>query len=68
MVSAQIIRLCDRRTPTTSPDHVEIDLATAVDAAIRDLEEIEALWGTGLALERLCECRTMLRMVLAVSA
>jgi hypothetical protein len=34
---------------------------------LRDLEEIEALWGTQLALERLGECRTMLRMVLAFS-
>jgi hypothetical protein len=63
-----MMQLCERRPPASSPDHVEIDLVTAVDAAIRDLEEIEALWGTDLALERLGECRTMLRMVLAVSA
>ena len=68
MVSAQIIRLCDRRPPASSPDHVEFDLATAIDVAIRDLQEIEALWGSDLALERLVECRTMLRVVLAVSA
>jgi hypothetical protein len=35
--------------------------------AIRDLQEIEAHWGTKLALERLAECRAMLRTVLATS-
>jgi hypothetical protein len=64
-VSADIIKLCDRRKKA-APD-LDIDLGTAVDVAIRDLEEIEALWGTELALERLGECRTMLRIALAAS-
>jgi hypothetical protein len=44
-----------------------IDLRTAVDVAIRDLQEIHAHWGTELALERLFECQEMLRGVLADS-
>jgi hypothetical protein len=34
---------------------------TAVDVAIRDLRDVEAHWGTTLGLERLLECRAMLR-------
>ena len=65
MLSAEIIRLSDRR-PEAGID-MEIDLHTAVDVAIRDLQEIETRWGTEQALERLAECRAMLRTVLAVS-
>ena len=64
-MSAEIIRLCDRRLEADAD--LEIDLRTAVDVAIRDLQEIEAHWGTELALERLAECRAMLRKVLAAS-
>jgi len=63
-VSAKIIWLCDRRD--ADPD-LAIDLSTAVDVAIRDLSEIEANGGTELALERLAECRAMLRTVLESS-
>jgi hypothetical protein len=63
VLSAEIIWLCDRRVEAD----LEIDLRTAVDVAIRDLQEIEAHWGTKLALERLAECRAMLRTVLATS-
>ena len=38
-------------------------LRTAVDVAIRDLQEMEDQWGTELALERLAECKAMLRIV-----
>jgi hypothetical protein len=62
-LSAEIIRLCDRRVESD----LQIDLHTAVDLAIRDLREIEAHWGSKLALERLAECRTMLRVALAAS-
>jgi hypothetical protein len=62
-LSAEIIRLCDRRVEVEAD--LEIDLRTAVDVAIRDLQEIEARWGTELALKRLAECRAMLRTVLA---
>ena len=58
-MSAQIIQLCDRRAAVEVDP--EIDLRTAIDVAIRDLREIEAQWGTALALERLAECRSMLR-------
>jgi hypothetical protein len=32
-----------------------------IDVAIRDLQEIEAHWGSALALKRLSECQAMLR-------
>lgn len=63
-MSAEIIWLCDRREADAN---LAIDLHTAVDVAIRDLREIEAHWGTELALERLAECRSMLRSVLEAS-
>ena len=64
-MSAEIIWLCDRRAEADVD--LAIDLRTAVDGAIRDLQEIQAHWGTGLALERLAECRSMLRTVLEAS-
>ena len=36
---------------------------TAIDVVIRDLREIEAQWGTAVALERLAECRSLLLAV-----
>lgn len=63
-MSAEIIWLSERQVET---DDLKIDLRTAVDVAIRDLCEIEAHWGSELAFERLAECRTMLRAVLAES-
>ena len=64
-MSAEIIRLCDRRAATES--NPEIDLRTAVDVAIRDLREIQDNWGTTLALERLVECRELLDTAFAAS-
>ena len=64
-MSAESIWLCHRRAEADAD--VAIDLRTAVDVAIRDLQEIQAHWGSALALERLAECRSMLRMVLEVS-
>jgi predicted RecB family endonuclease len=64
-LSAEIIWLRDRRGEADAD--LAIDLRTAVDVAIRDLQEIEAHWGTELALERLAECRSMLRTVLEAS-
>jgi hypothetical protein len=61
-LSAEIIWLCDRRVEAEAD--LEIDLRTAVDVAIRDLQEIEAHWGAPLAFERLAECLAMLRTVL----
>ena len=60
-MSAEIIRLRDRQAQAET--EVELDLHTAIDVAIRDLREIEAQWGTSLALERLAECRSLLRTV-----
>ena len=65
MLSAEIISLCDRRAGVEAD--LAISLRTAVDVAIRDLQEIEAHWGSALALERLAECRSMLRTVLEAS-
>ena len=64
-MSAEIISLCDRRAQSQS--ELVIDLRTAVDVAIRDLQEIHAHWGTELARERLLECQEMLRSALAAS-
>jgi hypothetical protein len=58
-VSAQILNLSDYRNADTVED--EIDLPTAVDAAIRDLGEILQYWGTDLARQRAEECEAMLR-------
>ena len=62
---AEIIWLCDRRAEAES--NFAIDLRTAVDVAIRDLQEIQTHWGTAIALERLEECRSMLRTALEIS-
>jgi len=64
-LSAEIIWLCDRQAEAET--NLAIDLRTAVDLAIRDLHEIQAHWGTELALERLAECQSMLRTVLEAS-
>ena len=64
-MSAEIIWLCDRRADSDAD--FAIDLETAVDVAIRDLQEIKAYWGTEQALERLAECHEMLIEALAAS-
>jgi hypothetical protein len=43
-----------------SDEEVEIDLLTAVDAAIRDLRDITARWGDDAARLQAEECRAML--------
>ncbi len=58
-MSAEILTLSDYRI-----DHVEggdIDLATAVDVAIRDLQEILSCWGSDVARQRAVECERTLR-------
>lgn len=57
-MSADIIRLSDHRIDDGRND--EIDLATAVDVAIRDLREIRQCWGTEVALRRVEECELTL--------
>jgi hypothetical protein len=64
-LAAQIIWLSHRRAEADAD--VAIDLRTAIDVAIRDLQEIQAHWGSELALERLAECQSMLRTVLDAS-
>jgi hypothetical protein len=44
---------------------LEIDLVTAVDAAIRDLRDIVAAWGADSSLKQAEECRKMLEEALA---
>jgi len=39
----------------------EVDLATAVDAAIRDLREILTCWGSERARQRAQECESTLQ-------
>ena len=58
-MSAEILKLSDYRVDDCA-DH-EIDLATAVDAAIRDLHEILVCWGSEAARQRAKECELMLR-------
>lgn len=50
--------------PEVSED-LEIDLVTAVDAAIRDLRDIVAAWGAESSLKQAQECRKMLEEALA---
>jgi hypothetical protein len=58
-VSAQILRLSDYRADEVAGD--EIDLPTAVDAAIRDLREVLSCWNSESARQRTEECELMLR-------
>ena len=62
-MSAEILRLNDYRIDDV--DDSEIDLATAVDAAIRDLREILSCWHSDMARQRAEECELMLRRALA---
>jgi hypothetical protein len=57
-VSAEIVVLSDYRTGDCADD--EIDLATAVDVAIRDLREILTCWGSENARQRAEECELTL--------
>ena len=46
-------------------DECDIDLVTAVDAAIRDLRDIVAAWGAESSLQQAEDCRRMLEQALA---
>jgi len=48
-------------------EDLEIDLVTAVDAAIRDLRDIVAAWGADSSLKQAEECRRMLEQALAAA-
>ncbi len=58
-MSAEILKLSDYRVDDVADG--EIDLATAVDVAIRDLREILSSWGSELARQRAEECDLTLR-------
>jgi hypothetical protein len=58
-VSAEILRLNDYRVDESVDS--EIDLATAVDVAIRDLREILMCWGSDKARQRAQECKSTLQ-------
>ena len=58
-MSAKILKLSDYRIDDGAAD--EIDLATAVDVAIRDLREIQLCWGSETARQRAGECELTLR-------
>jgi hypothetical protein len=58
-VSAEILRFSDYHVEDGADG--EIDLATAVDVAIRDLREILLYWGSEVARQRAQECESMLR-------
>jgi hypothetical protein len=64
-VSAEILQFSDYHTDDGADD--EIDLVTAVDAAIRDLREILVYWGSEAARQRAGECELMLRRAFAGS-
>lgn len=49
-----------RRAVAAQPEEYDIDLFTAVDAAIRDLNDIAHAWGSASALRQVEECRQML--------
>jgi hypothetical protein len=57
-VSAEIFRIEDYRNADSADDG--IDLATAVDVAIRDLREILSCWGSEAARQRAEECKLTL--------
>jgi hypothetical protein len=58
-VSAEILTLSDYRVDDGADS--DIDLATAVDVAIRDLREILSCWGSETARQRAQECESTLR-------
>ena len=64
-LTAKILRLSDYRRPDGEP---VVDVLTAVDVAIRDLDEIVSRWGSEEARCQARECRKMLAMAYAASA
>lgn len=55
------------RVRCDNSDDFEIDLLTAVDAAIRDLRDIIDGWGEEAALRQAEECRLMLERAFAAA-
>jgi hypothetical protein len=63
-VSAEILSLNDFRINDVLDN--EINLATAVDVAIRDLREILICWGSETARQRAEECELTLRRAFSI--
>ncbi|MCX7312918.1 MAG: hypothetical protein WCG92_24255 [Hyphomicrobiales bacterium] len=61
-MSAQILTLSDYRA--AAPVETDIDIMTAVDAAIRDLREILIHSDSDIVRQRAEECELMLRRAL----
>jgi hypothetical protein len=62
---AEIVQF--RSRAELAEETLDIDLVTAVDAAIRDLRDIVARWGQEAALQQAQECRQMLERALAAA-
>jgi hypothetical protein len=62
-VSGEIFTLSDYRINDVADS--EINLATAIDVAIRDLREILVCWGSETARQRAEECELTLRCALS---
>ena len=59
---AEIVKF--RSRADLDEDALDIDLVTAVDAAIRDLRDIIAGWGEEASRQQADECRRMLERAL----
>lgn len=64
---AEIVQFRSRAELCEDELDLDIDLVTAVDAAIRDLREIVSKWGDEAMLRQADECRRMLERALAAS-
>ena len=65
-MSAEILKMSDYRIDDVADG--DIDLATAVDVAIRDLREIRSCWGSEAARQRAQECELTLLRAFSASA
>ena len=59
-LKARDARICELEKEVATGDENEIDLATAVDVAIRDLREIREKWGEAAGLHQAEACLNML--------
>ena len=57
---AEVIPFPVRRIEMPADDELDIDLLTAVDAAIRDLRDISLRWGEEASRQQAEACRLML--------
>jgi hypothetical protein len=64
---AEIVQFRSRAELHEEALEMDIDLVTAVDAAIRDLRDIVSKWGDEAMLQQAQECRRMLERALAAS-